>query len=124
MCGDDLAGDGEAETTPACVRDAVARVAVEPLEDTSPGARLDARTAVDHRHADPLPLAPGRHLDVAARRAELDGVVDDVFEGMCQTPGVRARVTRLAADVDREALGRRDSSQRLDGGFDRSGQGN
>src|SRR4051812_45533483 len=73
---DDLAGDGKAKTGIPAEVIAGPLGRVETLEDGLQILRRDARTFVLHGDARDDVVAAGRHGNLAALRAERDGIVD------------------------------------------------
>ena len=122
MLFDDVPGDRQAQAGPAgLAADPRPIHLVEPLEQAVLGGLRDADPMVRHRDHDRLAGLAHQDRDVAAIRAELDRVVDEVDEHLAETFGVAADRADRRRDVDLQghALAVGEQAQplgRLDGG--------
>ena len=100
---DDVAGDGQAEPRPAgLAADPRPVHLVEPFEDARLGGLRDADPMVGHRHDDVRRRRADRDVDLAAVRAELHGVVEQVDEDLAEAVAVAADRRDRLGDIDAE----------------------
>src|SRR5262249_20541256 len=85
---DDVARDGQAETQAAIPARVRAVSLAEPLEDVRQEERLDADAGIADRDLDLVSGAPQPRLDAPAFVCELDGVREQIPDGLLQTAAV------------------------------------